>query len=67
MSDVRTNDLQQAVQSLSAMRRIVVDHICTGLRHPDDAVVRQARALATEMDAAGLNVDLAVDDQLAVT
>lgn len=39
------------------MRRIVVDHIHTGLHHPAPAVQRQAIALATEMDAAGLNVD----------
>lgn len=39
------------------MRRIIVDHINTGLQHPVPAVRRQAIALATEMDVAGLNVD----------
>ncbi|MFJ6215112.1 hypothetical protein ACIQGZ_17510 [Streptomyces sp. NPDC092296] len=53
--------LSLADASLETMRRVVVDHIHTGLHHPDAAVQRQARALATEMDASGLNVDRLVD------
>lgn len=46
-----------ADQQVAVMRRIIVDHIHTGLNHPSAAVRRQAVALATEMDVAGLNVD----------
>jgi DNA-binding NarL/FixJ family response regulator len=52
-----STDLEQAVSSAAAMRRIIVDHVRTGLHHPHPAVVRQARALATEMDVAGLSID----------
>jgi hypothetical protein len=56
-----SGDLQHVIRDLATIRRVVVDHIFTGLNHPDPVAVRQARALATEMDAAGLNVDREVD------
>ncbi|MGW2371769.1 hypothetical protein [Kitasatospora sp. NPDC001683] len=49
--------LQSALSEADTFRRVVVDHIVTGLSHPSGAVRNQALALATEMDAAGLNVD----------
>jgi DNA-binding NarL/FixJ family response regulator len=52
-----STDLEQAVRSAAVMRRIIVDHVRTGLDHPNPAAVRQARALATEMDVAGLGID----------
>lgn len=61
MSSAPPSDLHHAVAVVATLRRIIVDHVVTGLAHPDPAVVRQARALATEMDAAGMNIDLEVD------
>lgn len=50
-------DPLHADQQVVVMRRIIVDHIHTGLNHPSPAVRRQAISLATEMDVAGLNVN----------
>jgi len=61
MSSSPKGDLHHTVSVVATLRRIIVDHVATGLAHPDPAVVRQARALATEMDTAGLNIDLEVD------
>jgi hypothetical protein len=50
-------DTTRPEADLAAWRRVVVDHIVTGLAHPDEAVQRQALVLQTELDVADLNVD----------
>lgn len=52
---------------LGVWRRTVVDHIVTGLAHPDPAVRTQAKALQTELDVAGLNVDADIKTTLSST
>lgn len=47
----------QLEELLGVWRRVVVDHIATGVQHPDPAVRTQARSLMTELDCAGLNID----------
>lgn len=60
LAEAQMGNVQRLTRTVNAHRRVAIDHIRTGLAHPDEAVQILTVAFVTELDVADLNISAEV-------